>query len=53
LKADYKFDSFEEVNPYFKKLINICKQMNYSEFESESFRSYEKELVSLIDERKA
>lgn len=53
LKTDYKFDSFEEVNPYFKKLINICKQMNYSEFESESFRSYEKELVSLIDERKA
>lgn len=41
---DMKFESFEEVNPYFKKLINIMKQMNYSEFKSADFKKYEAEL---------
>ncbi len=52
LKSNYKFDSFEEVNPYFKKLINQYKQMNYSEFESEEFKKNEKELEIIIQERK-
>ncbi|TVQ13039.1 MAG: V-type ATP synthase subunit A [Bacteroidetes bacterium] len=52
LKSNYKFDSFEEVNPYFKKLINQYKQMNYSEFESEEFKKNEKELEVIIQERK-
>lgn len=41
---DMTFESFEEVNPYFKKLINIMKQMNYSEFKSADFKKYEAEL---------
>jgi len=49
---DYKFDSFEEVNPYFKRVINALKQMNYSEFKSELFNNNEKEFDSLIQERK-
>ena len=52
LKMDFKFDSFEEVNPYFKNLINQFKQMNYSEFESEEFQNNEKELEVIIQERK-
>ena len=32
--TDFQFESFEEVNPYFKKIINVFKQMNYSEFET-------------------
>jgi len=52
LKTEFKFDSFEEVNPYFKRLINTFKQMNYSEFESEKFKNYEKELEIIINERK-
>ncbi|RLD64052.1 MAG: V-type ATP synthase subunit A [Bacteroidetes bacterium] len=51
-KNDYKFDSFEEVNHYFKKIINFCKQMNYSEFQSEKFKGFEKELNATIEERK-
>lgn len=53
LKADFNFDSFEQVNPYFKKLINTCKQMNYSKFDSDDFKKYENELESIIQERKA
>ena len=46
------FDSFEEVNLYFKKIINLFKQMNYSEFKSDNFINYEKEIETLILERK-
>ncbi len=49
----FEFDSFEEVNPYFKRIINELKQMNYSEFESEQFKRHEKELYYIIDEKKS
>ena len=48
----FKFDTFEEVNPYFKRLINACRQMNYSEYKSEKFYKYEDEIQSIINERK-
>jgi V/A-type H+/Na+-transporting ATPase subunit A len=49
---EFKFDSFEQVNPYFKRVINSLKQMNYSTFESEPFKNNEKELETIIQERK-
>ncbi len=51
-KTNFNFESFDEVNPYFKRIINEFKQMNYSEFESEQFKKHEKELSNIIDERK-
>ena len=36
----FKFDNFEECTTYFKGLINICRQMNYSEYKSENFEKY-------------
>ena len=50
--ARFEFDSFEEVNPYFKRIINEFKQMNYSEYESEQFKKHETELSKIIDEKK-
>jgi V/A-type H+-transporting ATPase subunit A len=49
----FKFDSFEEVNPFFKALINLYKQMNYSEYESDKFNEYLKQIEAKINERKA
>jgi V/A-type H+-transporting ATPase subunit A len=49
--AEYAFDSFEEIGDFFKKQINIMKQMNYSEFESEQFKKYESELRHNLAER--
>jgi len=49
--TNFKFESFEEVNPYFKKIINTCKQMNYSEYKSEKFKKFETELEEIIKER--
>lgn len=50
-KAKLKFETFEEVNPYFKNIINVFKQMNYAEFKSEQFNKLEKELQKIINER--
>ena len=51
VRADFEFDSFEEVNPFFKRLINAFKQMNYCEYKSENFEKYGKEIESIIAER--
>ena len=50
--SEFKFDTFLEVIDYFKKVINLCKQMNYQPFESEKYFEYEKELKALLAERK-
>jgi len=51
-RTEFKFESFLDVPDYFKKVINICKQMNYSVFKSEKFNKYKEELDALIDENK-
>ena len=52
VRSDFDFDSFEEVNPYFKRIINTFKQMNYSEFQSDHFKKFEAEVKDIINERK-
>ncbi len=51
-RTDFDFEGFEAVNPYFKKIINVFKQMNYSEYKSEDFKKYESELEVIINEKK-
>lgn len=51
-KADYKFNGFTEVMDYFKRIINVCKQMNYSTFKSEQFEKYRAELDIILEERR-
>ena len=50
--TEFEFDNFNEVMDYFKKMINICKQMNYSKFKSEEYDKFYKQLQELIAERK-
>ena len=52
-KDDFKFETFLDVTDYFKKLINLCKQMNYSKFKSEAYDGFYKQLSELIEERRA
>jgi V/A-type H+/Na+-transporting ATPase subunit A len=51
MKGQYDFDSFDEVNIYFRRLINILKQMNYSEYMSDDFKKFEVELKAILEER--
>lgn len=50
-RTEYKFDGFLEVMDYFKKLINLCKQMNYAEFKSEKFEDYKRQIHAMVEER--
>ena len=45
---NFTFSDFEEVGTYFKKLINLLKQMNYSAFKSPGFEKYENELDQVL-----
>lgn len=51
--TEFEFDSFVEVMDFFKKLINICKQMNYSEYNTEKYNNYKKQISELVDQKKA
>jgi len=46
--TEMKFDSFEETATWFKKIINLCRQMNYSQFRSEQFNNYQRELDKML-----
>ena len=50
-RHDYDFQNFLDVNDYFKRVINLCKQMNYSEFHSAEFEEYQKKLNELLAEK--
>ncbi|MDD4536677.1 MAG: V-type ATP synthase subunit A, partial [Petrimonas sp.] len=48
-RAEFEFENFNQVAEYFKKLINVCRQMNYSEFKSDKFNDYRRQLEELIN----
>jgi V/A-type H+-transporting ATPase subunit A len=50
-EGQFGFDNFDEVSGYFKKLINLFKQMNYKEFRSAAFTSLEREIEALVAQR--
>ena len=47
--AQIEFENFEECITYYKNLINIMRQMNYSEFKSENFNKYLEQLNKTIN----
>ncbi|MEA4974175.1 MAG: V-type ATP synthase subunit A [Paludibacter sp.] len=49
--SKFEFNGFMEVMDYFKRVINVCKQMNYSPYKSEQFAKYETELKTILAER--
>ena len=51
-RTEFRFDTFLEVTDYFKNLINVFKQMNYSEYKSEQFNKFNSRLDELLNERK-
>ncbi|MDO9634101.1 MAG: V-type ATP synthase subunit A [Paludibacter sp.] len=51
-ESTFEFNGFTDVMDYFKRVINVCKQMNYSAFKSENFVKYETELQNILSERR-
>jgi len=48
-EKDFEFDNFEECATFYKGLINIMRQMNYSEFKSDNFNRYLEQLNKEIN----
>ena len=50
--SEFQFKGFVEVMDYFKGIINICKQLNYSIMDSDSFKKYIVQLNAVLEERR-
>jgi len=50
-RTEFQFDHFNQVADFFKELINIGKQMNYAEFQSESFNDYHRQMKEMVSEK--
>ena len=46
----FNFEDYEKCRDYFKNLINILRQMNYSEFHSEAFEDYRNKLNEILEQ---
>ncbi len=51
VSAERKFENFEECSLYYKELINVLRQMNYSEFESAQFNEYKAKVDELLSKK--
>lgn len=47
-RKQYGFAEFEECSAFFKQLINLFKQLNYTEWKSEEFAKYESEIRAFV-----
>ena len=50
-RKDFGFADFEQCSQFFKGLINLFRQMNYSEWKSEKFENYRKQIVEYVSEQ--
>ena len=46
----FSFEGFEDCRDYFKNLINLLKQMNYSAFDGPEFKDYRVQIDKLLQE---
>ncbi len=45
---NFSFADFQECSSFFKGLINLFKQMNYAEWQSEKFEDYRKQIEEMV-----
>lgn len=49
----FEYSDFEECQNFFKTLINIFKQLNYSQWESDDFRKYCEQIEQTVKEKES
>ena len=47
----FEFGDFEECSQFFKSLINLFRQMNYSEWKSAKFDDYKAQIEKVVNEK--
>ncbi|MDE5730520.1 MAG: V-type ATP synthase subunit A [Alistipes sp.] len=50
---DFAFAGFEECSAFFKGLINLFRQMNYSEWKSEKFEDYRRQIEQAVNDKES
>ena len=50
-RRDFDFADFEECSRYFKGLINLFRQMNYAEWQSEKFYDYKSQIEQTVSDK--
>ena len=48
-ERNFEFEDYEKCREYFKQMINIMRQMNYSEYNSKDFKKYSDELTKHLE----
>ena len=48
-EKDFHFDDFLQCVDFFRKLINVCKQMNYSVYKSEQYEGFVSQVKQMIN----
>ena len=46
----FVFEDYEKCRDYFKDMINLIRQMNYSEFKGGNFNKYQEQLNKLVED---
>ncbi len=47
-EKEHDFDNFLDVTDYFKKMINLCKQMNYSVYKSQQYYDFKSQVEEML-----
>ncbi len=50
-RKEFEFADFEECSQFFKSLINLFRQMNYSEWQSQKFEDYKTQIEKIVSEK--
>ena len=50
-ETDFEFEDFLQVTDFFKKMINLCKQMNYSVYKSEQYEDYVRQIDDMLTQK--
>ncbi|MBR5850248.1 MAG: V-type ATP synthase subunit A [Alistipes sp.] len=50
-RCDFSFADFEECSQFFKGLINLFRQMNYAEWQSDKFHDYKAKIEQYVSEK--
>lgn len=51
-RNNYEFEDFDDVNKFFRRVINLINQMKYTKFETDEFYAAEKELDEFVATKK-
>ena len=51
-ETTFHFSKYEEVSGYFRTLIDVWKQINYSQYQSEEFKNFNKQLDEVLNGNK-